>query len=95
MAKNYFNLNTEAILFNELEKMPVWWRTMLSDKDLYVNVRKDNRINVYYRGASVLELSASKSGEIKGRIHRKYFDEKADKVYITVKPENIAKQLTK
>ena len=54
MAKNYFNLSTDAKLFEELGKQPTWWKTILSDKELYVNVRKDNRINVYYLGASVL-----------------------------------------
>lgn len=93
MAKNYFNLNADAKLFNELEKKPTWWKMILSDQDLYVNVRKDNRINVYYRGASIIELSLSRNGVIVGKIHHKYYDDEDERVYIPVKPEDVANQL--
>ena len=93
MAKNYFNLNADAEIFKELEKKPSWWKMILSDQDLYVNVRKDNRINVYYRGASVMELSLSRKGDIVGKIHHKYYDEDNESVYIPVKPEEVAYQL--
>lgn len=69
---NYFQeLNVNAPLFDELEKDPVWWRILREDKDLYINVRKDNYINVYYRGASVMKLSYSK-GKFKSAIHNYY-----------------------
>ena len=72
MARNYFDLNINAPLFTELSKLPEWWRTILNDNSLYVNVRKNNRVNVYYRGASVMELSMDRHKSIQGKIHSKY-----------------------
>ena len=72
MARNYFDLNINAPLFTELSKLPEWWKRILNDKTLYVNIRKGNRINVYYRGASVMELSINRDKSIKGKIHSKY-----------------------
>lgn len=72
MARNYFDLNINAPLFTELSKLPEWWKRILNDKTLYVNIRKGNRINVYYRGASVMELSINRDKSIQGKIHSKY-----------------------
>lgn len=72
MTRNYFDLNINAPLFTELSKLPEWWKRILNDKTLYVNIRKGNRINVYYRGASVMELSINRDKSIQGKIHSKY-----------------------
>ena len=72
LARNYFDLNINAPLFTELSKLPEWWKRILNDKTLYVNIRKGNRINVYYRGASVMELSINRDKSIQGKIHSKY-----------------------
>lgn len=93
MAKNYFNLSTDAKLFEELGKRPTWWKTILSDKELYVNVRKDNRINVYYLGASVMELYISRTGSIEGKIHSEYFKPQPTKEYLRRNPTEIVSQL--
>ena len=72
MARNYFDLNINAPLFTELSKLPEWWKRILNDMTLYVNIRKGNRINVYYHGASVMELSINRDKSIQGKIHSKY-----------------------
>ena len=72
MTRNYFDLNINAPLFTELSKLPEWWKRILNDKTLYVNIRKGNRINVYYHGASVMELSINRDKNIQGKIHSKY-----------------------
>lgn len=72
MARNYFDLNINAPLFTELSRFPEWWKRILNDKTLYVNIRKGNRINVYYHGASVMELSINRDESIQGKIHSKY-----------------------
>ena len=72
MARNYFDLNINAPLFTELAQLPEWWKRILNDKTLYVNIRKGNRINVYYHGASVMELSIKRDKSIQGKIHSKY-----------------------
>ncbi len=71
MKKSYFNLDEDAPLFNTLATMPQWWKCVLGDDDLYCNVRKDNRVNVYYRGASIMSLSF-KDKKVKADIHNYY-----------------------
>lgn len=73
MAKNYFQLDENAVLFNLLrETKPDWWSTILKDRELYINIRKGNRINVYYKGFSVMELSLSRKKELQAKIHSTY-----------------------
>ena len=67
MPRNYFDLNINAPLFTELSKLPEWWKTIINDNSLYVNVRKNNRVNVYYRGASIMELSMNRNKSIQGK----------------------------
>ena len=71
MDKKYFRLNKDAGLFEFLSHKPLWWRMLLEDNDLYINVRKDNRINIYYRGASIMSLSYNK-GKVIAEIHNYY-----------------------
>ena len=98
MARNYFDLNINAPLFTELSKFPEWWKRILNDKTLYVNIRKGNRINVYYHGASVMELSIKRDKSIQGKIHSKYIlfqETQTDKNgYIkNISPETIVENL--
>ena len=67
--QRYFGtLDVNANLFVELAKDPAWWRKLREDSDIYINVRKDNYINVYYRGASIMKLSYD-NGKFKAGIH--------------------------
>ena len=98
MARNYFDLNINAPLFTELSQLPEWWKRILNDKTLYVNIRKGNRINVYYHGASVMELSINRDKNIQGKIHSKYIlfqETQTDKNgYIkNISPETIVENL--
>ena len=98
MARNYFDLNINAPLFTELSKLPEWWKRILNDKTLYVNIRKGNRINVYYHGASVMELSINRDKNIQGKIHSKYIlfqETQTDKNGYTknISPETIVENL--
>ena len=99
MARNYFDLNINAPLFTELAQLPEWWKRILNDKTLYVNIRKGNRINVYYRGASVMKLSINRNKSIQGKIHSKYIlfqETQTDKNgYIkNISPETIVENLS-
>ena len=93
MGKNYFNLNEQAILFCNLNKMPQWWKQVLADKELYVNIRKNDRVNVYYHGYSVMELTYKNRGNkgFNAKIHYKYLPDAGPNQngYIYVNPEII------
>ena len=96
MKKSYFRLDEDAPLFKVLAEKPIWWRKLLEDGDLYCNVRKNNRINVYYRGASIMSLSV-KDKKVEAEIHNYYLGyeknlcDKLDIYYGNVKlePEEI------
>jgi len=57
---------------NELYHADGWWRGLVDDKDLFIAIR-DNCVNVYFQGCSVLKLSWSPSKRaITREIHYKY-----------------------
>lgn len=72
--KDYFQpevLDPKNPLFEVLGEDPLWWKMIREDKDLYVNIRKYNRINVYHRGASVMSLLYD-GKKITAEIHNHY-----------------------
>lgn len=57
---------------NELYTAGGWWRNLVDDEELFLAVR-DNYVNFYFRGCSVLKLGwRPRKKEIKGEIHYKY-----------------------
>ena len=49
-----------------------WWREFVDDKETFVAIR-DNYVNVYYLGASLLKLSwRSSTSDVLGEVHYKY-----------------------
>ena len=48
-----------------------WWRKLVDDKDLFLGIR-ENYINVYYNGGSILELEHRNGTGLVGRTHFKY-----------------------
>lgn len=74
-----YKLTQTAKLFTEIKNQD-WWKLFVDDKDFYINIRKDNYINVYYLGGSVAKLEYSK-GEITAQIHEKYLGVKDSEKY--------------
>ncbi|MDE0433768.1 MAG: hypothetical protein OXH92_07130 [Bryobacterales bacterium] len=75
MAKPAFRrgLTVEFVnRLNEMYQVGGWWRNMVEDKDFLIAIR-DNYINIYFQGCSVLKLSWSlRKKEIIREIHYKY-----------------------
>ncbi|MFC2110704.1 hypothetical protein ACFLSU_09065 [Bacteroidota bacterium] len=64
-------INPNARLFKELKtQMPDWWILLINDDELYIDIRKDNSINVYYFGGSIARIEFKK--DFKAKIHQKY-----------------------
>jgi len=64
-------LKTDHALFQKLKDAPPpWWKKLKSDPELYIDIRKDNYLNVYHNGGSIMKLEGAK--EYKARIHVKY-----------------------
>lgn len=67
-------LNPNAPLFSELKSGKyAWWENIKQNNDLYIEIRKDNYINVYFEGGNVAKLHyCSKHKKIQAFTHRKY-----------------------
>lgn len=50
-------LKAEHKLFSTLasKEAPAWWSVVKADKDLYVEVRKQNIIDIYFMGGRIAE----------------------------------------
>ena len=57
-------------LNREYDKEDGWWRAFVCDKDVFLSIR-ENYVNAYYRGCSLLRLSLE-GDAIVGQIHYKY-----------------------
>lgn len=53
---------------------PIWWRLINNDKDLYVEIRKGNIIDVYYQGSRVAQITM-KNSQFVATAHPKYIDD--------------------
>ncbi|NDV78914.1 hypothetical protein [Dysgonomonas sp. 511] len=69
-------LDLEHEIFDTLaidKNPPGWWLKILDDNELYVEVRKDNYINVYFYGGCLLKITYNKiTKRLQAETHRKY-----------------------
>ena len=66
-------LKTEARIFHELNNNPHWWKQFKEDSSLYIEVRIDNQVNVYFEGGSIARIHyCSKNRKLQVFIHHKY-----------------------
>lgn len=68
-------LNKDAEIYKELANMPDWWQGLLSIKGVYVEIRKDDIVDVYYEGGRMAELKI-KDEKITATCHPKYLGKK-------------------
>ncbi len=68
-------LSANYILYKILKSStaPVWWKKVKRDKELYIEIRKKNIIDVYYRGGRMAELKWN-LGKIEVKQHPKYLN---------------------
>lgn len=60
-------------LFTNLEKEnPTWWQALVAEKDIYIDIRKDNYIDIYYNGGNIISELRHNGTEFTGKIHYKY-----------------------
>lgn len=55
----------------DLAAVPGWWRDVLNDKSVVIGIR-DNYLNAYWRGQSILMINITKSGKVSASTHPKY-----------------------
>tara|TARA_R110000868_G_scaffold410693_5_gene699836 strand:- start:13011 stop:13865 length:855 start_codon:yes stop_codon:yes gene_type:complete len=71
-SKGSFSLlNPKEKIFEEIKtQMPNWWIQLRNDNELYIDIRKDNSINVYYFGGSIARIQFK--NDFVAEIHQKY-----------------------
>ncbi len=75
--ESYFDLQVDAPFFKELHdlyssKENNWWQQILNDKELCVNVRAGNCIDVYYHGAGIVSKLEYVDNDFTCKIHKKF-----------------------
>lgn len=71
MNGTFLSLNPKAEIFEEIRiQQPNWWKMLCEDHELYIEIRKNNYINVYYFGGSVARIGY-KNGVV-AETHQKY-----------------------
>lgn len=75
MAITFDILKPEAKIFQELKKNPSWWARFKNDSSLYIEIRKDIQVNVYFEGGSVARIHyCSKHKKLQVFTHHKYLN---------------------
>jgi hypothetical protein len=60
-------------LFTNLEQNPPsWWSNLISDKDIYVEIRKENYIDIYFNGGNIIRELRHDGKCFSGKINYKY-----------------------
>jgi len=69
-------------LFTALkEKQPVWWSNLIADKEIWADIRKNNKINVYYRSGSIMNLWFA-NNDFRAEMHFEYIPIQEEKTLI-------------
>ena len=75
MSITFNRLKSDSKIFEELKKKPSWWTRFKNDKSLYIEIRKDNQVNVYFEGGSIARIHyCSKHKKLQVFTHHKYLN---------------------
>ena len=73
MSVTFDTLKADATIFTALNSNPSWWKRFKEDPSLYIEIRKDNQVNVYFQGGSVARIHfCSKKNRLQLFTHYKY-----------------------
>ena len=75
MAGTFDSINENNKLFRKLanaSSRPDWWNVLVADKDLVFEIRKDNYIDIYYRGGAIVRMLKYNGEKWSGKIHIAY-----------------------
>lgn len=91
-------INPESSVFVYLrEENPTWWQLIKSDNSIYIDVRKDNTIDVYYNGGSFMSGIKISRGILSWKTHYKYLvnsDDSTNYISSETKELPVMKNLT-
>ncbi len=80
-------LKTNHPLFQRLrDNPPSWWENLKSDPEIYFDIRKENYLNVYHNGGSIMKLEYIKG--YKAKIHTEYIPLNKSDNYLSFEFQN-------
>ena len=56
MPVTFDTLKPNSRIFQELNNGPQWWKRFKEEPSLYIEVRKNNQVNVYFEGGSIARI---------------------------------------
>lgn len=71
IAKLNAKLHSGKEIYNELRQQPEWWKRLISIKGVYVEIRKDDIIDIYFEGGRMARLTYTHKA-LKATCHYKY-----------------------
>jgi len=81
LSEIFSRLDPNHKLFqNLLEQNPIWWQNLVKDPEVYIEVRKDNYLDVYYNGGRLLSISFTH--RFNGKIHFEYIPLQSQNAYL-------------
>ena len=74
MATKIKPLNPQNILFKSLRTglQPIWWDEIIQSSDVYIEIRKDYQIDVYYNGGAIFGSTKLVNNCYNWKTHSKY-----------------------
>jgi len=87
-------LDPENRLFTELENgNPEWWQLLKDDREIYIDIRKENKIDIYYNGGAIFRNLRHDGNTFLAETHYKYLlPEKANYINISLNQMPIYQQ---
>ncbi|MDR0822321.1 MAG: hypothetical protein LBN20_00875 [Endomicrobium sp.] len=82
-------LEKNAEIWKELAKNPQGFMNLKTDREIYIDVRKNNTLDAYYRGQKVVEIEPTLA--IDTYDHKKIIKKKREIDAKKLKPENVLK----
>ena len=77
-----WTLHPDNGLFKAIkEKQPAWWLNLMSDNKIWADIRKNNRMNIYYITASIMRLWFA-NNDFKAEMHFEYIPIQEEKTQI-------------
>lgn len=77
-----------------LNDAPVWWAALKADKEIYIEIRKENDIDAYYNGGAVIKgLKWNAKNGYTAKIHAKYLSETDSAKYVDCPLESLPDRL--
>lgn len=79
---SFESLKENNSLFEKLSSdPPQWWKSLVQDDEINIEVRKENYIDVYYHGGAIIK-ELSYSNRFSGKIHFEYIPLESENVYV-------------